>query len=96
LLDHELLTKILDYTCLYHHKRDWQQESISQSISLRHKGHFPGNMVKCNISFLPARTFFFHENKLVVSQNTFSYVIKIVLPFSFQSLITGVTVSRVR
>jgi len=36
------------------------------------------------------------ENKLVVSQNTFSYVIKIVSPFPFQSLITGVTVSRVR
>jgi len=38
---------------------------------------------------------FFHENKLVVSQNAFSYVTKIVLPFPFQSLITGVTVSRV-
>jgi len=31
-----------------------------------------------------------------VSCNTFSYVIKIVLPFPFQSLITGVTVSRMR
>jgi hypothetical protein len=36
------------------------------------------------------------ENKLVVSQNTFSHVFKIVPPFPFQSLITGVTVSRVR
>jgi len=32
------------------------QESISQSISLRHKGQFPGSMVNCNICFLPART----------------------------------------
>ena len=30
------------------------------------------------------------------AQNTFSYVIKIVPPFPFQSLFTGVTVSRVR
>jgi hypothetical protein len=34
--------------------------------------------------------------KLVVSQNTFYCVIKIVPPFHFQSLITGVTISRVR
>jgi len=39
---------------------------------------------------------FFHENKSVVSQNTYSYVTKIVPPFPFQGLITGVTVSRVR
>ena len=31
--------------------------SISQSISLRHKGQFHGSVVKCNICFLPARTF---------------------------------------
>ena len=38
---------------------------------------------------------FSHGNKLVVSQNTFSYVIKIVPPFPFQNLIRGVAVSRV-
>jgi hypothetical protein len=59
------------------------------------QGSVPWQYGKCKISFLPARTFF-HENKLVVSQNTFSYAIKIVRPFPFQSLITGVTVSRVR
>jgi hypothetical protein len=32
-------------------------ESISQSISLRHRSQFPGSTVKCNIRFLPARTF---------------------------------------
>jgi hypothetical protein len=31
-------------------------ESTSQSISLRHKGQFPGSMLKCNICFLPVRT----------------------------------------
>ena len=36
------------------------------------------------------------ENKLVVSQNTFSYVIKIVSPFPFPSLITAVAVCRER
>lgn len=32
-------------------------ESISQSISVRHSGQFPGSVAKCNICFLPARTF---------------------------------------
>jgi hypothetical protein len=36
------------------------------------------------------------EINMLFSQNTFSYVIKIVLPFPFQSLITGATVSTVR
>ena len=58
-------------------------QSISQSISLRHKGQFPGSMVKCNNCFMSARTFF-HGNKLVVSQNIFSCVIKMFLRFLFK------------
>jgi hypothetical protein len=39
---------------------------------------------------------FFHANKLVVSQNTFSYAVKIVPLFPFQNMITDGKISRVR
>jgi hypothetical protein len=33
------------------------KECISQRISLRHKGQFPGGTAKCNTGFLTPRTF---------------------------------------
>jgi hypothetical protein len=74
----------------------WNPQGLSMHVIILlylYKGQFPGSMVKYNIIFLRERNFFI---KKIVLQNTFSCLVKNSPLFSFQSLITGVTVSTVR